>query len=80
MDVPKTDEELVEHITRLVMDDQPLNRAIDLYARAIQGFTLEDDVSDSETYWDSYHTRLVDMVLRAVQTWYFPPKQEELVF
>jgi len=80
MNVPSTDQELIDHITRLVMDDQPLTQAIDLYVRAVQGRSLKDDVTDSEAYWDTYHQRLVDMVIRSVASWHNAPKQEWVVF
>ncbi len=80
MNVPKTDQELVDHITRLVMDDPSLQQANDLYVRAVQGRSLDDDVSDTEAYWDAYSTRLLELVLRAATTWHFAPKQEEVVF
>ena len=76
----KTEEEVLEHITRLVMDDPELQQANDLYVRAAQGRSLDDEVDDSDAYWDLYHSRLVDMVLRSVVTWSNAPKQEELVF
>ncbi len=65
MNVPKTDQELVDRITRLVMDDPSLQQATDLYVRAIQGRSLTDDVSDTEAYWDAYRTRLLELVLCA---------------
>ena len=80
MDVPSTDQELIDHITRLVLDDGPLQQATDLYVRALQGRSLTDQVDDSEGYWDAYSTRLLELVLRAATTWHFAPKQEELVF
>ena len=76
----ETDDQVVQHITSLVMDDPKLSRSIDLYVRAAQGRSLDDEVDDSEAYWDLYHSRLVDMVLRSVVTWSNAPKQEELVF
>lgn len=76
----ETDEEVIEHITRSVLDNQKLQRATDLYVRAVQGRNLTDKVDDSEAYWDLFHSRTVDMVLRSVVTWHMAPKQEEVVF
>ncbi len=79
MNVPATDRDLIDSITSLVMNDEPLGQAVDLYVRAVQRNTLEDEVDDSESYWDLYHQRLVDLVLRAIVTWHYAPKQEEVV-
>jgi len=80
MKVPSTDQELVDHITSLIMDDQGLSQALDLYVRAVQGRSLDEDVSDSEEYWAHYTTRLMELVLRAATKWHFAPRQEEVVF
>ncbi len=80
MDVPSTDQELIDSITSLVMNDEPLSQATDLYVRAAQGRSLEEEVDDSEAYWDAYHARLVDLVLRSIVTWTHMETQEELVF
>ena len=80
MKVPATDLDLIAHITRLIMDDEGLGQAIDLYVRAVQGRSLDEDVTDSEAYWGAYTTRLMELTIRAMSEWHFPPKQEEVVF
>ena len=80
MNVPATDQDLVDHITNLVLNDQGLSQAIDLYVRAVQGRSPDEDVTDSGEYWATYHQRLVDLTIRAVSSWHFVPKQEEVVF
>lgn len=75
-----TDDDLINEITRSIQDNPVIQRHTDAYVRAIQGRSLEDDVSDSDAYWDAYSRRLMELTLRAVTSWHNAPTQQEAVF
>jgi hypothetical protein len=79
-DQPLTDDDLINEITRTIMDNAVLQQATDAYVRAVQGRETDDDVSDSESYWDLYSSRLMELTLKAITTWHYAPTQEEVVF
>jgi hypothetical protein len=81
--VAETQSYMINHVTRLVQDDDEVQKWCHEYAiRQIDKSEQEwlaaqesDDFQTQATYWDNYTLFQTNLVLRALATWYEPERR-----
>lgn len=80
MAVESVDDQIIDALKQSVIDNEFVADKLDKYTRALLAYQPDDDVSDSEMYWETYSRKLQYYIISMVPDLVREYKYSEIVF